>query len=213
MGTVALEGTNGDLEFYAVRSMIQERKNLNPLLAEVNILGKLTSLKAKKIGSPTDQDDVNIVALTDGSAYKYSIADLLADVKDIFDDTFSEDVYAHFNMKRRENEHFSKYLQYSRGEGYDPYEEYKYPAYAMMPEFGDSLNVEYSYQGEGYTSESGLKLFPKYSVDTARDFIMSELGIDSGKTELARDLNEFYTFMATAKDLFETLFHRFNDFQ
>lgn len=83
----------------------------------------------------------------------------------------------------------------------DPYEEYKYPSYAMMPEFGDPLNVEYAYQGEGYTSESGLKLFPKYSVDTARDFIMSELGIDSGKTELARDLNEFYTFMATAKDL------------
>ena len=73
------------------------------------------------------------------------------------------------------------------------------PTYAMMPEFGDPLNVNYT--GEGYTAENGLKLFTKYSVDTARDFIMGELMLSEGKISLAKDLNEFYTFMATAKNI------------
>ena len=139
------------------------------------------------------RDTKNSSALTTGDLFKYSIADLLNDVKSEFDDTFSEDVYTHLNMKRRQTEHFSDHLQYSRGEGYDPYKEYKYPSYAMMPEFGEPLNVNYT--GEGYTAENGLKLFTKYSVDTARDFIMGELMLSEGKISLAKDLNEFYTFI------------------
>lgn len=92
-------------------------------------------------------------------------------------------------------------IQYSRGDAYDPYEPYTPPAYATMPEFYAPLEGEYGYRGEGYTAENGLKLFTKYSVDTARDFIMSELILSEGKVELARDLNEFYTFMATAEKL------------
>lgn len=113
IGTVALEDNNGNLEYYAVRSMVQERKNLNPVLIESDILGKLTSVNVKKISLPTAQVATNSVAPADGEAYTYSIADLLNDVKNNFDDTFSEDVYNHFGMKRTENEHFSKHLLFS----------------------------------------------------------------------------------------------------
>ncbi len=65
--------------------------------------------------------------------------------------------------------------RYSRGEEYDPYKPYVHPAYATMPEYSAPLVGKYDYQGEGYTAANGLKLFSKYSVDTARDFIMSEL--------------------------------------
>jgi hypothetical protein len=111
IGTVALEDNNGGLEYYAVRSMVQERKNQNPVLVEANILGRLTSSNAKKIDSPAVQVG-NTVALTGGRVYAYSIADLLNDVKDIFDDTFSEDVYNHFSRQRKDND-FSKNLLFS----------------------------------------------------------------------------------------------------
>lgn len=112
IGTVALENDNGTLEYYAVRSMVQERKNQEPVLVEADILGRLTSVNAKKIDSPTTQVDENIVALAGGRVYQYSVADLLNDVKSVFGDTFSEDVYKHFGMKREAND-FSENLLYS----------------------------------------------------------------------------------------------------
>ena len=42
----------------------------------------------------------------------YSIADFLQDVKGVFDDTFLNDVYAHFNMQRNAND-FSANLMFS----------------------------------------------------------------------------------------------------
>lgn len=112
IGTVALEDSNGVLEYYAVRSMVQERKNQEPILVEADILGKLTSVNAKKIGSPTTQVGGNTVALVDGEAYTYKIADLLNDVKGIFDNTFSKDVYQHFGMTQKVDD-FSQYLLFS----------------------------------------------------------------------------------------------------
>ncbi len=112
IGTVALENSNGVLEYYAVRSMVQERKNQNPILVEADILGKLTSVNAKRIDSPTTQVGRNTVALVGGRAYAYKIADLLNDVKDIFGNTFSEDVYQHLGMARIKDD-FSDNLLFS----------------------------------------------------------------------------------------------------
>ena len=104
---------NENLEYYAVRSMIEQRSNTNPIFVEANVLGKLYATNAKKIGSPTGQGDINNnVALASGKTYVYSIADFLQDVKGVFDDTFSNDVYAHFNMQRHAND-FSANLMYS----------------------------------------------------------------------------------------------------
>ncbi len=48
IGTVAMEDAQGKLEYYAVRSMILERKNQNPILVEANVIGKLYAVNAKK---------------------------------------------------------------------------------------------------------------------------------------------------------------------
>ena len=52
------------LSYYAVRSMIQERANQNPILVDVNVLGRLTSVNAKKIDSPNVQVNKNVDSLT-----------------------------------------------------------------------------------------------------------------------------------------------------
>ena len=119
MGTVALENAQGALEYYAVRSMIQERKNQNPILVEANVLGKLYATNAKKISTPTVQVAQKGVALADGDAYAYSIADFLQDVKGVFDNTFSQDVYQHLGVQRKSDE-FSKNLLYSDRDSYAP---------------------------------------------------------------------------------------------
>ena len=115
MGTVALESDDGVLEYYAVRSMVMERANQNPILIEANVLGKLHAVNAKKIDSPNARVAKNSVALTYGRVYMYSIADFLEDVNTVFDDTFSKDVYNHFGKQRRENK-FSANLQYSKAD-------------------------------------------------------------------------------------------------
>ena len=113
IGTVGLEDASGNVEYYAVRSVVEERANLNPILIEAEILGKLKGINAKKIDSPRIRGTAkNSVALPHSVAYTYKIADLLDDVKGIFDDTFSQDVYNHFKMSRNESD-FSKNLLYS----------------------------------------------------------------------------------------------------
>ncbi len=112
IGTVALEDANGNLEYYAVRSVIEERINQNPILAEAEVLGKLHAINAKKVGTPNARVIGNDVALTHDVAYTYNIAQFLEDVKTEFDDTFSEDVYSRLGMARKENK-FSKNLQFS----------------------------------------------------------------------------------------------------
>ncbi len=59
----------------------------------------------QKIGKPHAQVAKG-VALTIRSPFVYSVADLMNDVKGDSDDTFSNDVYANFGMKRRNNLHF-----------------------------------------------------------------------------------------------------------
>lgn len=109
MGTAALEDHNGSLEYVAVRFMVQERLNQPPYLSEMEIVGRLTSTNAKKIDRPTGQ---GITPLTSGAAYAYSVADFLQDVKGVFDDTFSLDVYNHLGVQRKASD-FSSHLLYS----------------------------------------------------------------------------------------------------
>ena len=112
MGTVAMEDAQGKFGYYAVRSMILERKNQNPILVEANVIGKLYAVNAKKIGSPHVRGTPKGVALAYSKAYAYSIADFLQDVKGVFDDTFSLDVYNRLGVQRKASE-FSQYLLHS----------------------------------------------------------------------------------------------------
>ena len=113
IGVTALESLNGNVEYYAVRSVIEARKNQGAILTEANVIGKLHAMNAKKIGKPQAQVGTNsTVALTSSSLFNYSVANLLNDVKNEFDDTFSNDVYKHFGMTRNANS-FSQYLMFS----------------------------------------------------------------------------------------------------
>lgn len=114
LGVTAMENSDGIVEYYAVRSMVQERINQNPILVESNILGKLYALNAKKIDTSYDRGTIrDSVALTTKHQFDYSIADLLKDVKDVFTDTFSKDVYERLGSERTDND-FSENLQYQQ---------------------------------------------------------------------------------------------------
>ncbi len=109
IGTVGLMADNGDIEYCAVRTVIEERINQDPILVEAEILGKLHAINAKKIGTPSVQTTENGDALTGSVAYTYNVAQFLEDVKTEFNDTFSEDVYQKLGMQRFNND-FSKNL-------------------------------------------------------------------------------------------------------
>lgn len=112
IGTVGIINNNGLTEYYAVRSVVEERTNLNPLLVEAEILGKLHAVNAKKVDSPNLKVAKNSVARGHGGAYTYNIAHFLNDVKGLFDDTFSNDVYQTLGDVRK-NTAFSKELRFA----------------------------------------------------------------------------------------------------
>ena len=82
------------------------------LVAKGKIIGKLHAVNAKKIDPSNHEITEKNVIRRHGEVYfNYSIAHLLEDVKGVFEDTFSEDVYNRLSTKRKEND-FSKNLLY-----------------------------------------------------------------------------------------------------
>ena len=82
------------------------------ILLESDILGKLYAVNAKKIDPSYDRDTIqDSVALTTKRQFDYSVSHLWEDVKGVFTDTFSEDVYDRLGTKR-ESTDFSENLQY-----------------------------------------------------------------------------------------------------
>ena len=122
LGVSAVENENGNVDYYAVRFMVEERLNQNAILVETNVIGKLFAVNAKKIAPFYDRGATNSnVALTTRKLFEYSVAHLLEDVKGEFKNTFSKDVYEHFGVERKSDE-FSDNLQFS----YTPETDTKY---------------------------------------------------------------------------------------
>ena len=97
------DSANGTIEYYAVRSVVEARKNQGAIFTEANVLGRLYGVNANKISSPHAQaTDSAGVALTTGS-FAYNVADLLKDVKHEFNNTFSLDVYQKLKMTRHKD--------------------------------------------------------------------------------------------------------------
>ena len=111
LGVTGMEEADGNINYYAVRSVVQARKNQGAVLTEANILGKLHAANAKKIEKPHAQVVKN-KTLTRSPLFSYNIADILEDVKNKFDDTFAKDVYQRLGMIRKETT-FSTDLLYS----------------------------------------------------------------------------------------------------
>lgn len=209
-----VKGKNGT-PLYSVMSLYSEmsvngdfsRKPHVVLSIYERNMAKAKEVKANKKARDKSLEEIIREAVQEGKVFDFdkkmrdalSVIAEQARLGDITD-TSLDDSLTQFRKEIKTFKEKNK-IQYSRGEEYDPYAPYVHPAYATMPEYSAPLEGNYDYQGEGYTAANGLKLFAKYSVDTARDFIMSELMLTEGKVELARDLNEFYTFMATARKL------------
>jgi hypothetical protein len=114
MSAIRIENESGVIEYYAVRSVIEERRNLDPLLVEAEILEKLHAVNAKKIDPSNLKTDKESSVRGHGEAYfGYSIAHLLKDVKGVFTDTFSKDVYNQLGTKRKDTD-FSENLQHQQ---------------------------------------------------------------------------------------------------
>lgn len=139
IGTVRIQRDNSetDYDYYAVRFVVFNKTDGSKILNEANIFGLLKSANAKKIGQHNAKEDTNVTSRTQSDLFEYSISDLLNDVKSEFNDTFSIDVYDHFNMERHNTPGFTKYLQFSRSDNYDPYAEYNY--YENRKVYGESL--------------------------------------------------------------------------
>lgn len=201
MGTIALEDANGNLEYYAVRSVIEERLNQNPILAEAEILGRLYAINAKKVGTPNAQVTKNGVALTYDVAYTYNIAQFLEDVKIDFDDTFSEDVYKNLGMTRKENE-FSQNLLYSKRDTTSVYDtmgeterirKENEKLKADVERLKERLKIEGRVtHGEHFNDSHILK-----AAGHLRNIANSNID----KVQLARNLKSLYTFIAQSENL------------
>lgn len=90
MGVFGIETSPNVVEYYAVRSVIEERTNQNPILAEYEIVGKLHALNAKKVGLATvSVAQKGVAGAAVPNYFSYSIPQFLDDVKGVFDDTFS----------------------------------------------------------------------------------------------------------------------------
>ena len=118
MGVTGIENASGIDEYYAVRIMVEERANQDPILVEANVLGKLYAVNAKKISNPHAQVTTKGVALTTDRLFSYSVADVLNDVKTVFDNTFSTDVYQKLNTSRKADD-FSSHLLHKLPVGED----------------------------------------------------------------------------------------------
>lgn len=99
IGVTAMQNANGGYDYYAVRTIIEERKNQGAVLTAANVLGRIHAVNAKKIATPKHQA-TSSAALPQGSLFEYKITDLLNDVKGDFRDTFSLDVYKHLKTTR-----------------------------------------------------------------------------------------------------------------
>ena len=92
----------------------------------------------KKIATPAAWGSKNTVARTGGSDYyTYNIAHFLQDIKGVFDDTFSNDMYQTLGTSRNTND-FSKNLRYS------------------LPTLPDATNVEADQRAQRGVPERSL---------------------------------------------------------
>jgi hypothetical protein len=197
IGVTAMEDANGKIDFYAVRSVVESRKNVGAILTEANVIGKLHAMNAKKIGTPHAQVSGNNTALTRSSLFRYSVADMLNDVKTDFNDTFSDDVYAHFGMQRRSNE-FSDYLKYStRDQAAQKIQQALEKENAQLKEDVAYLKELIALQK---TVTGGTK-FTKTSVTAAAQMLKKNANAKGDTKELAALLNTFYEYVATEKEL------------
>jgi hypothetical protein len=119
IGTVGMEDPNGNTEYYAVRIVVEERVDHEAFLVNLDILGNLYAANAKKVGRQGHQGitQLNVPSGT-ATTYAYNIAHFLNDVKGVFKNTFSNDVYQTLGVQREQDD-FANDLLYSVDNDFD----------------------------------------------------------------------------------------------
>ncbi len=112
LGVAQWKNDMGQIENYAIRSIVDERKDGSPILSESNIICRLYASTAKKMANTSDNVSMQSISTYSEDSPTISIADILENVKDYFKDTLSDDVYDHFGMTKASTA-FSKELQFS----------------------------------------------------------------------------------------------------
>ena len=208
LGIAAIENDDGTYEYCAVRMMVEERINQNPILTEANILGRLSSANAKKVGSPNARDIEDDVALTHDETYTYNIAELLENVKTVFNNTFSLDVYEKLGMTRYADE-FSDNLLYSEREDISIYElmgekerlqkqnkEFK----AELERLRERLSIERKVTNKTYIDNNKALV--------AAGHIRNIANSTYDKIRLAKEIQGIYSYIGEADSKSEALFRK-----
>lgn len=196
IGTVGIEDDNGNIEYCAVRTVIEERINQDPILVEAEILGKLHAINAKKIGTPSVQTTENGDALTGSVAYTYNVAQFLEEVKTEFDDTFSEDVYQKLGMQRFNND-FSKNLLFQ-----DKSQESIYDIMCeneTLRKQNEFLQAEVERLKERLALEKKVtngNYFDSKQIGTVADLLCKKGNSNIDKVELMKALKDVYSYIA-----------------
>lgn len=112
LGVAQWKNDMGQIENYAIRSIVDERKDDSPILSESNIICRLHASTAKKMANTSDDVSMQSISTNSKDSPTVSIADILENVKDYFKDTLSDDVYDHFGITKASTA-FSKELQFS----------------------------------------------------------------------------------------------------
>lgn len=122
LGVAQWKNDMGQIENYAIRSIVDERKDGSPILSESNIICRLYASTAKKMANTSDNVSMQSISTYSEDSPTISIADILENVKDYFKDTLSDDVYDHFGMAKASTA-FSKELQFSLKDSVEEKEE------------------------------------------------------------------------------------------
>lgn len=90
LGVAQWKNDMGQIENYAIRSIVDERKDGSPILSESNIICRLYASTAKKMANTSDNVSMQSISTYSEDSPTISIADILENVKDYFKDTLSD---------------------------------------------------------------------------------------------------------------------------
>ncbi len=187
LGAVAMINDTGNIELYAVRSVVEMGKNKTPVLVEYGVIGSLHASNAKKTDVRKDWVSKGTESRTHRTSVDISISQLLDSVKGVFDDTLSNDVYEHFGMTRRKGG-FADGLNYSLKDNDDT-------AKTDTRELLDTIaQLKHEFEITKFA-----KADPKKLSEMVRS-ILKDYSNKADSEAVMSAVDELYTYMANGED-------------
>ena len=199
IGTVGMEDTKGNVEYYAVRMVVEERTDNESVLVDLDILGDLYAANAKKVDRQGHQG-ITRVKTPSGTAtiYAYNITHFLNEVKGVFKNTFSNDVYQTLGTQRKQDD-FSKDLKYSIDPDTEPTKKPKATLEEENRELTEKLHkMQYAMVQRAIKSGEISAKMKRNAISKGADAVLDSIGVTDGsnRRELVRRMEEIYAHMA-----------------